>query len=58
MVNELVQEGKALVKVLPTKSRWYGVTYQGDKDRVKNAIGAMVENGQYPGNLWAHEGAT
>jgi hypothetical protein len=53
VVNELVQEVKARVKVLPTKSRWYGVTYQDDKDRVKNAIAAMVEDGQYPQNLWA-----
>ena len=53
VVNELVQESKARVKVLPTKSRWYGVTYQGDRDRVKSAIGEMVADGQYPQNLWA-----
>ncbi len=52
VVNELLQEGRARVKVLPTKSRWYGVTYQGDKDRVKSAIAAMVADGQYPENLW------
>lgn len=53
VVNELLQEGKARVKILPTKSQWHGVTYQGDKDRVKIAIAAMIADGQYPENLWA-----
>jgi len=55
VVNELLQEGKARVKILPTKSQWYGVTYQPDKQRVKDAIAAMVADGQYPPNLWASE---
>ncbi|MCK5114000.1 MAG: nucleotidyltransferase [Phycisphaerae bacterium] len=52
VVNELIQEGKARVKILPTKSRWYGVTYQPDKQSVKDAIAKMVENGEYPQKLW------
>ena len=40
------------VKVLPTTSMWYGVTYKEDKDSVVNAINKMIEEGIYPKNLW------
>jgi UTP-glucose-1-phosphate uridylyltransferase len=52
-VNELLSEGKATVKVLPTKERWFGVTYQQDKPRVIGAIAALIERGIYPEDLWA-----
>ena len=40
------------VKVLPTTSMWYGVTYKEDKDSVVNAINKMIEEGIDPKNLW------
>ena len=30
-VNTLIQEGQARVKVLPTESNWFGVTYREDR---------------------------
>ncbi len=52
-----VQEQKAAgicdVRVYPTQSRWYGVTYSEDKPRVKEAIRKLVEAGEYPADLWA-----
>lgn len=50
--NQLLQEGKASVKVLSTQEKWYGVTYQEDMARVRDAIGAMRRSGLYPDNLW------
>lgn len=41
------------VKVYPTSAKWQGVTYAEDKPRVKAAIHALVESGEYPENLWA-----
>ena len=41
------------IRVYPTQSRWYGVTYSDDKPRVKEAIGKLVEAGEYPADLWA-----
>ncbi|MEE8390070.1 MAG: sugar phosphate nucleotidyltransferase, partial [Anaerolineae bacterium] len=38
VVGDLVQEGKARVKILPTSERWFGVTYPQDKPRIKQAI--------------------
>ncbi len=52
VVNELIQEGRARVRILPTDEKWLGVTYQQDKPRVKEAILAMVRSGDYPERLW------
>ena len=46
-------EGLCDVRVYPTQSHWYGVTYSEDKGRVKAAIQAMVNAGEYPADLWA-----
>jgi hypothetical protein len=53
VVDALVREGKASVKVLPTDDRWFGVTYQQDKSAVSGAIAALVDRGRYPGQLWS-----
>ncbi len=51
VVDELLVEGKADVKVLPTQDRWYGVTYKEDKPVVTAAIAKMEEEGKYPKNF-------
>jgi len=45
VIGELVQEHVARVKVLPTDERWYGITYQEDKPRVRQAIRALIRQG-------------
>lgn len=52
LVGELVGEGMATVKVLPTDERWFGVTYVEDKPRIQQAIQALIDRGIYPENLW------
>lgn len=52
VVGDLVKEGKARVKVLPTDEKWYGVTYPEDRPRVQAAIGEMIRQGVYPEKLW------
>ena len=52
VVDELLQEHKATVKVLKSEDKWYGVTYKEDKKSVMDAIAAMKEQGTYPENLW------
>ena len=51
-IDGLISEHKAKVRVLPSKERWYGVTYQEDKPLVKQAILKMIREGVYPENLW------
>ena len=53
VVNDLMAEGKARVKVLPTTGQWLGVTYRQDKAGVQQAVAGLVADGVYPGNLWA-----
>ena len=52
VVNELIQEQKAVVKVLKTGEKWYGVTYKEDRDKVMVAFQAMTDSGKYPKGLW------
>src|SRR5690606_5170411 len=52
VVNQLLREGRAAVKVLPVNERWFGVTYPDDRPIVQNAIRDMVARGLYPEQLW------
>ena len=52
VVSALIGEGKARVKVLRSRDRWYGVTYHEDKPVVVAAIARMTQEGLYPANLW------
>jgi dTDP-glucose pyrophosphorylase len=52
VVNELLQEGRARVKVLPVTEKWFGVTYPDDRPAVQAAIRERVRRGVYPEKLW------
>ena len=51
-VSQLIDEGKATVKVLRTTDKWYGVTYAADKPTVIAALKALTADGKYPDGLW------
>ncbi|MCR8561753.1 nucleotidyltransferase [Mucilaginibacter sp. BJC16-A38] len=53
VADELIKSGEASFKVIPTSSKWFGVTYKEDKPIVQKSISTLVENGTYPSNLWA-----
>ena len=50
-MERAIEEGKE-VKVLDTKANWYGVTYREDLESVREAINILIEQGEYPYNLW------
>ena len=52
VVSELIQENKAVVDVLDTSAKWFGITYKQDKEEVEKAIAKFVSDGVYPINLW------
>lgn len=52
IVDGLIKEGSARVRVLRTEDIWFGVTYQEDKVTVKNAFRRLVEEGAYPTPLF------
>ena len=53
VVTRLLTEEKAIVKVLKSKDKWYGVTYKEDKPVVEQAIQNMKASGLYPQNVWS-----
>ena len=52
VVTQLLDEGKARVKVLRSQDRWHGVTYKEDKPLVVAAIAEKTAQGLYPDDLW------
>ena len=52
VVDELIKEGKADCRVLPTDSQWFGVTYREDKPHMVAEIGKLVNAGEYPVKLF------
>ena len=52
MVNELITNGTARVKVWDTTSKWFGVTYAADRQGVVDKIQALVDAGEYPSKLF------
>ena len=52
MVNELITNGTARVKVWDTTSKWFGVTYAADRQDVVDKIQALVDAGEYPEKLF------
>ena len=51
-VHELIEAGRATVKVLPTPETWFGVTYPDDKPEVVASVRRLIEAGNYPERLW------
>lgn len=52
MVNKLIHEGTASLRVLRSSAQWFGVTYKEDKPALVASIEKMIEEGKYPRNLW------
>ena len=52
-VTDMLGRGEAGVRVLPTASSWFGITYREDRPRVVEALHALVRDGAYPARLWA-----
>ncbi len=52
LVRDMLMENKCTVDVLETKDKWFGVTYKEDKPEVVASVKALVDNGQYPAELW------
>ena len=52
VVGELIIEGKARVRVLPTDEKWLGVTYKEDLEGFREAIARKIEERVYPERLW------
>ncbi len=52
MVNKLIGDSTARMRVLNTASQWFGVTYKEDRPQLVSKIEALIADGVYPRNLW------
>lgn len=57
VVNQILKEGAAKMRVLPSKDHWFGVTHPEDKPATVRALAEMVRRGEYPSPIWKTEGA-
>lgn len=51
-VDTLMKEKGIEVQNIVSNAKWFGVTYQADKDKVKAGIKALIDNKEYPERLW------
>ena len=51
-MNDLIAAGRARCTVLPTRERWLGVTFPGDRAGVARSLRRLVDSGVYPMRLW------
>ena len=49
---EFIKMPDNALKVIPTRSEWFGVTYKEDAPGVESNISALVAKGEYPQSLW------
>ena len=52
VVNEMIQEKTATVKVLDTTSKWFGVTYAADRPSVVAKLAELHAKGEYPETMF------
>ena len=50
--DSLIKSGKAEFVVLPTKEKWFGLTYLNDLPATRDGVKALREKGLYPEKLW------
>lgn len=51
--DQYIKKGLGQIKVLPTSAQWFGVTYKEDAPVVQKSLTALVDNREYPQNLWS-----
>jgi hypothetical protein len=52
IMDNLIKQGKAKIKILPVSERWFGLTYIADKPMIVEKLNKIIEEGVYPANLW------
>ena len=52
VINDLMARGLVTTTVVPTSSKWFGVTYPQEREMVVTRLLQLVEQGAYPRSLW------
>ncbi|PZP46083.1 MAG: nucleotidyltransferase [Pseudopedobacter saltans] len=53
VADYFIKSGQGQIEMIPTTSKWFGVTYKEDAPIVKANIDRLIAEGVYPSNLWA-----
>jgi hypothetical protein len=52
LIGELIRKGKIEVPVLRTDEKWFGMTYQEDREMVSGKLAELVKQGVYPAPVY------
>ena len=50
--DHFIKNENGIIKVIPTSSQWFGVTYKEDAPGVKASLDKLIADGIYPKSLW------
>lgn len=53
IAEDFIEKRGGHINVIPTASKWFGVTYKEDAPVVKACVDKLVVDGEYPASLWA-----
>ncbi|MFN4284982.1 MAG: NDP-sugar synthase [Lacibacter sp.] len=53
VADYFIKQQGGVIRVLPTRSEWFGVTYKEDAPGVRRRVQELVAAGVYPAALWA-----
>jgi len=53
LIDDLIRNGKVEVPVLSTEEKWFGMTYQEDREMVSGKLAELVHQGVYPTPIWS-----
>lgn len=51
VADQFIRQG-GVIRVIPTSSQWFGVTYREDAPAVTASLNALIHQGEYPKALW------
>jgi dTDP-glucose pyrophosphorylase len=52
VIDRLIKSGEVEIPVLPTDAKWFGMTYQEDREMVMGRLAELVRAGEYPTPVW------
>ena len=50
--DRFIHEGRGIIKIIPTASSWFGVTYKEDAPSVQKSLNLLIHSGAYPDKLY------
>jgi NDP-sugar pyrophosphorylase family protein len=52
VADQWIKAKEGVIKVIPTSSQWFGVTYKEDAPVVQRSLNQLVDNGAYSKSIW------